>query len=112
MEITTFLVGFKGIYTLGNGFYVDVHGGIGIANYNSVDGTLTLGGVPFEVEVFGSTSVFVFDFGARIGYSVGHFIADLGFGFRFQGAPDGGDLSLDTDVPAMAAFEIGAGVRF
>ena len=112
MDITTILFGFKGLYSLGEGFYVDAHGGIGIANYSSVDGTLTIGGTPFAIEVFGSTSAFAFDFGTRIGYSTGHFVADLGFGFRFQGAPDGGDLSLDTDIPAMAAFEIGAGVRF
>ena len=112
MDITTFLVGFKGLMPFGSGFYWDVHIGIGIANYSSVDGTLILSGIPFDVEVFGSTGAFAFDFGTRIGYSVGHFTADLGFGFRFQGPPDGGDLDLDTSLPVMAAFEIGAGVTF
>ena len=91
---------------------MDAHGGIGIARYSTVDGTFTFGGTPFDVEVFGSTSTLAFDMGTRIGFSRGHFVADLGFGIRIQGAPDGGDLDLGTDAPAMAAFEVGVGIRF
>ena len=112
LDITTFLVGFKSQLTFGKGFYWDLHAGIGIAQWSTVDGTLTRGGIPVEVKVFDSTTVVAFDFGARIGFTTGMFFVDAGFGFRFLGAPDDAEISFSSSAAATAAFEIGAGLAF
>ena len=112
LDITNFLVGIKGHLTFGRGFYWDVHAGIGIARWSAVDGTLVIAGVPIDVDVFESTTVFAFDLGTRIGFTTGAFIVDAGFGFRFFGAPDDADLSFSSSTAATASFEIGVGVAF
>ena len=118
LDITTIIAGFKGSLRFGDGFHFGAHGGLGMASYSKVEGVLRvdfgppLGLLVANIEVFGASSAFVFDLGAHLGYTIDHFFAEIGFGLRFQGAPDGGDLDFDTGAPAIATFELGAGVRF
>ena len=112
LDIVTFLGGIKGTYPFGSGFYGEGHLGIGAATYSAVDGTLTIAGTPFDVDVFKSSTVFAFDMGLRIGYSNGPFIAELGFGLRIQGKPKTADLDFNNGEIVEPAFEIGAGFKF
>lgn len=112
MDITTVLVGFKGIFPFAPFWYGEAHGALGIATYHQVNGILENGGVFTEEVIFEETSVLAFDFGGRIGFHVDHFFAEAGFGFRIQGPPEEGTVILDPSAPAEFAFEFGAGVRF
>ncbi len=112
MSISTFLVGFKGIFPFYPFWHGEFHVGLGIATYQEVEGVLTLSGVPQNVVIFDESSVLALDLGGRFGFDQPHFFAEAGFGLRFQGAPDNGDIDFDSTGPFEFAFEIGAGVRF
>jgi len=112
MDIVTVLAGFKGVNDFGYGFQADLHVGMGAAMYSSVDGTLTLSGVPMQVEVFKSSSAFVVDFGARFLYGVDRLLFDLGLDVRLQGPPRNGDIDFDANGPVVATLELGIGLKF
>jgi len=112
MDISTVIVGFKGLFPFAPFWYGEAHGGFGVATYHQVDGILRIGGVPQNVVIFEESSVLAFDFGGRIGFHINHFFAEAGFGLRIQGPPDNGDIAFDSSAPAEFAFELGAGVRF
>ncbi len=112
MEITTVLAGVKAIFMVGPRVYVEAHAGLGGARYGDVDGTLTVSGVPGPVGIFDSSTVAAFDMGGRIGYARRRFVAEIGFGLRFQGAPDSADLDLDSSGPVIFALEAALGMQF
>ena len=118
LDITTIVAGFMGSHRFGDGFYFDGRVGFGLANYDSVDGTLRIdfgpptGIVVIDFEVFGASSAVLFEFGGSLGYGVDSFFVEMGLGFRFQGAPDNGDLDFSSSAPGIGIFELGAGIRF
>lgn len=112
MEITTALVGLKWIYLFTPRVYVEGHGGIGVAHYGDVDGTFTSGGIPEPVRIFEASTAGVFDMGVRLGYTRKRFVAEIGFGIRFQGAPDNADFDFDSTGPAVFALEAAIGLQF
>jgi len=112
MEVTTLLAGFKCLYMFTPRVYCEGHLGVGVAHYGRVDGTLTTGGVPEDVTIFDSTTTGVCDVGARFGYARRRFVAEIGFGMRFQGSPDNADFDFDSSGPAVFSLEAAIGFQF
>jgi hypothetical protein len=112
LGVVTVMAGFKALRSLGSGFHGEANLGIGAVRYLETGGTLTLSGTPIDVDLFPASTVFAFDVGVRVGYSVGRFTADLGLGVRLQGAPDTGDLDLDVSSPSVGYLELGVGITF
>jgi hypothetical protein len=112
MTMTTFLVGVRSLFDLGQHFSWDAHMGFGAAHSATVNGVVTLSGVPMDVQVFKSSTVFAWDFGTRFGYQVGPVVLDAGIGVRVQGAPGNADLNFNSGPIVEFELEFGVGVRF
>jgi hypothetical protein len=112
MEMTTFLVGGRATYDLGQHFTWDVHLAMGAAHYSKVDGTLVHNGSPMDVGVFKSSTAFAFDIGTRFSYAVGQVFFDLGIDLRSQGAPANADFDFSSGALVLFGVEAGVGVRF
>jgi hypothetical protein len=112
MDMTTFLVGVRSVYDLGQHFSWDGHMGFGAAHSSAVDGVITLSGVPMDVRVFKPTTVFAWDLGTRFAYQAGPVVLDAGIGVRVQGAPGNADLDFNSSAIAEFEVEFGVGVRF
>jgi outer membrane autotransporter protein len=112
MEMTTILVGVRFIHDLGQHFSWDAHMGFGAAHSSTVDGVVTLSGVPMDARVFKSTTAFAWDLGTRFAYQAGPVVFDAGIGVRVQGAPHNADLDFNSSSIVEFEVEFGVGVRF
>lgn len=112
MEVVTVLAGLKWIFQFHPRLYVEGHAGIGVARYGDVNGTFVSGGVSEPVKIFESSSAGVFDVGMRLGYTRKRFLAEIGFGLRFQGSPDDADFDFDSSGPVCFALELAIGFQF
>ncbi len=113
LHAVTFLWGCEGQVDFGTGFFLDVHMGLGFANYSGVNGILTILTIPVGVEIFSGGPAFALDFGSRLGFNLCDFLfLELGFSLRAQGAPQEGNIDLSPESPLVAAIEFGGGVRF
>lgn len=118
LDTSTIMVGFMGVHRFpGGGLHFGFNAGVGLVNYDTVDGTLTInsGGPPAtvsSVDVFKETTAGAFEVGGQFGVGGEHLFFEAGLGLRFQGAPDDGDLLLDPGPAAVATFDLAVGVRF
>ncbi len=112
LDLLSIVAGFEAIVNFEGGLFLNLHMGFGAASYSAVEGTLSISGVPMNVDVFESTTAFAFALGARFGYQVERFMFDLGLGVRSQGAPDSADLDLSSSAAVALIAEVGVGVRF
>jgi hypothetical protein len=113
MDMITALIGAKGIYQFAPRLYVEGHMAGGLVYYDDVDGVFTPGwGGSSPVRVFDATWTGAFDMGARLGYTRKRFLAEIGFGMRFQGPPDDADFDFDSSGPLSVALEAAVGFQF
>ncbi len=112
LDMTSFLVGVRSVYDLGQHFTLDGHMGLGAAHSSKVGGVATLSGVPMDVTVFKSSTAFAWDLGTRFAYQVGPVVFDAGFGVRIQGAPKNADLDFNSGPIVTFEIEFGVGVCF
>jgi hypothetical protein len=112
MDITTFLVGGRGILQLGPQAQLDLHMAFGAAHYGEVGGTFVSAGIPPDVIVFKSSTKFAFDLGVRFNVVTGPVFFDGGIDLRSQGAPTNGDFDFNSGPLVTFALEFGVGVRF
>ena len=116
LEMLTVLAGLKLDQALDYGLYWGGHIGLGLAQTSSVDGGLTLSGIPLQVEIFKKTAVYAFDIGFHGGYSADSIYVEMGVGVSLQGSPDESDLNFSrssySSDPAVPYFALGIGFRF
>jgi hypothetical protein len=113
LELTTFLVGPRFLLQMGRSTQLDLHMAFGGAHYSKVEGTFTPSALPPQegVIIMPSTK-FAFDLGIRFNVVSGPLFFDVGFDFRAQSPPRGGDLPVDAGGLFSFGLEFGAGVRF
>jgi hypothetical protein len=112
MDMMTFLVGVRSVYDVGQHFSWDGHLGLGASHSATVDGVVTLSGVPMDVQVFKSSTAFAFDLGTRFAYQAGPVVFDAGLGVRIQGAPGNADLNFNSGPIVAFEVEFGVGILF
>ena len=113
LELMTFLVGPRALLQMGRHTQMDLHMAFGPAHYSKVDGTFTPGGgVPQEGVVLKSSTRLAFDLGIRFNAVSDTAFFDVGFDFRTQGEPAGGNLPVNPGALFSFGLELGAGVHF
>lgn len=112
LDLATFLVGVRGVLPVAPHMYVEAHAGAGGVRYRHVDGWFISGGVPERVRIFDDTTTGAFELGGRLGFRRRHFVAEVGFGLRFQGTPEDADFDFDSSGPLVFLLEGGLGFQF
>jgi hypothetical protein len=114
MTITTGLIGAKGRFLFGPGFFCDGYLGLGVAHYNAVDSTFVIGGVPLTgVELMAASNEFALESGMRIGWGTPHVAVLLGLGFRYLGVPvRGKGVTSEISPEAFSTLTLDLGVQF
>ena len=116
MDIATFLVGVKSVFTPGPDFRMEGRVGFGAAHYGAVDADVVDQGVPLgRIDFFEETWKPVFELGGRFGWGIPAVAFSLGLSFRVQGGPDEADESaflLDPDALWLFTIDAGLTLRF
>lgn len=112
MDITTFLIGGRGILQMGPSAQLDLHMAFGAGHYSEVSGTLVSAGIPPDVTIYKASTKFAFDLGVRVNVLTGPVFFDAGIDLRSIGAATNGDFSFNSGPLVTFGFEFGAGVRF
>lgn len=112
LDLTTALVGLRGVLPAAPHLYLEAHAAVGAAHYHDVEGIFVSGGVPHGVKIFEETTTGAFDLGGRLGLRRRHFVAEIGFGLRFQGSPKDADFDFDSSGPVVFTLEAGMGFQF
>ncbi len=96
------------------GFTWEAHVAFGVVRYSALKADATLLFFPLgELEIFDPSTAFASEIGTRFGFGSPSFALQLGFGFRYQGAPKGGDNTTeDPDNPWTWGIDFSAEFRF
>lgn len=100
------LVGFKAMHAPHKGIFFDGRLGLGAVFYSRATGTITISGVPQDVDLIDASSVFAAEVGVHVGYSAPHVFIAAGFALRTQGAPTESDDVAFADMKGAGVFSV------
>lgn len=109
-ELLTALFGFKGQYQVTRAFSFDFRLGLGLAQFGSVDAEVGPAGT--KQELLESTATVAGEAGLRGSFGASRVRLEFGLGVRIIGAPDEGDIDVNSDPILQYLIDFGVRLGF